>query len=120
MGLAKPLKSINELSETHAGTPLFMAPEIIQDKKYDYKVDIWSLGTLLFQILTGTTPFFSYTMNDLKSKLQIGQYKIPSELNLSVECIDFLDNCLRYDCTQRFDIQRLLRHPFLTKSEKYF
>jgi serine/threonine protein kinase len=49
-----------------------MAPEIIQDKKYDYKVDIWSLGTLLFQILTGTTPFFSYTMNDLKSKISIG------------------------------------------------
>jgi serine/threonine protein kinase len=104
MGLAKPLNSINELTETHAGTPLFMAPEIIQDKKYDYRVDIWSLGTLLFQILTGNSPFFSNNIKDLKSKINLGQYKIPSDIKLSYECIDFLDNCLRFDCNQRFDI----------------
>ena len=48
MGLAKSLKSPTEMTSTFAGTPLAMAPELINGVRYSKKVDIWSLGTLLF------------------------------------------------------------------------
>ena len=48
MGLAKQLQTLDQLQDTYAGTPLFMAPEIIDKKQYDYKADIWSLGALLY------------------------------------------------------------------------
>ena len=57
LGLAKPLSSKDELSETIAGTLLMMAPEMINNKEYDNSVDVWSLGALLYQILVGRTPF---------------------------------------------------------------
>ena len=69
MGLAKSLKSKNQLVETFAGTPLAMAPEVINGSKYSYKADIWSLGTLLFIILTGEHPFNGRNMDDLKRNL---------------------------------------------------
>ena len=39
------------------GTPLYMAPELVKHEKYSEKVDVWSLGVITYQLLTGTTPF---------------------------------------------------------------
>lgn len=39
------------------GTPLYMAPELVQHKKYSEKVDVWSLGVITYQLLSGRTPF---------------------------------------------------------------
>jgi len=48
MGLAKSMDSPNSMNDTFAGTPLAMAPELINGNQYSYKADVWSLGTLLF------------------------------------------------------------------------
>lgn len=70
MGLATSLrKSRNAMADTFAGTPLAMAPELINGDKYSYKADVWSLGTLLFQMLTGEHPFNGRNMEELKLKL---------------------------------------------------
>jgi len=53
------------LAKTICGTPLNMAPEILNGKSYNYKVDIWSLGSTLFELLTGYTPFFGKDKLDL-------------------------------------------------------
>ncbi|GFY93546.1 protein kinase superfamily protein [Actinidia rufa] len=45
------------LADTLCGSPLYMAPEIIQNKKYDGKADLWSVGAILFQLVTGKPPF---------------------------------------------------------------
>jgi len=39
------------------GTPLYMAPQLVEDIKYTYKADIWSLGVIFFELLTGSHPF---------------------------------------------------------------
>jgi serine/threonine-protein kinase ULK/ATG1 len=43
--------------ESYCGTPLNMAPEILEKKIYNNKVDIWSLGVILFELVTGSPPF---------------------------------------------------------------
>ena len=94
-----------------------MAPEIMVGCAYNYKVDIWALGTLLFNLLTGTYPFKGKNISELKDNLRKGAYKIPREVVVSLECIDFLNSCLKFDYSKRKDAQSLLDHPFLTKKQ---
>jgi serine/threonine-protein kinase ULK/ATG1 len=73
LGLAKAIvDGANELSSTVCGTPLCMAPEVIHGQRYGYKADVWSLGTLLFQMLTGQYPFGGKDLDELKSNLRRG------------------------------------------------
>ncbi len=58
LGLAVEYEQISH-TETPAGTLLYIAPEVLQGKKYDHRVDIYSLGILIYQILTGSSPFES-------------------------------------------------------------
>lgn len=53
-------------------------------------------------------------MEDLQNKLKIGVYRIPKHIRLSVECMEFLNSCLRFESTKRKDWDALLQHPFLT------
>ncbi len=71
-----------------------MAPEIMSNKSYNYKVDIWSIGIILFEMLTGFVPFTGVTKEDLKKNIQMGYYRIPKELNLSESCIQFFHKCI--------------------------
>ena len=59
-GFATFLNHDKKLEHT-IGTPLYMAPEIIKDFKYDEKVDIWAIGVITYILLSGTYPFFGRT-----------------------------------------------------------
>jgi len=65
LGFSKKLKTKTELRKTHVGTPLFMSPQVFKNKKYSYKVDIWSTGAILYNLITGETPFESITEDEL-------------------------------------------------------
>ena len=58
-----------ELDSQQCGTPLNMAPEILNGKDYNYKVDMWSIGVSLFEALFGTPPFFGTDKNDLTKNI---------------------------------------------------
>lgn len=92
-----------------------MAPEILQGKHYNSKVDIWSLGTLLFHLLTGTYPFYGNSLEQLKQNVRGGSYKIPRDTQISLECLDFLNSCLKFESTKRKGIDDLISHPFLSQ-----
>jgi len=51
------VNSQNEKRETFCGTPLYVSPELLMGKTYDYKVDIWALGIMVYELLTGKLPF---------------------------------------------------------------
>ena len=57
-------------------------------------------------------------MTALKQNLIRGAYKIPRDVMISMECLDFLNSCLRFDSYKRKDLDKLVNHPFLQPSQR--
>ena len=119
----------NDLTYSAVGSPINMDPIILKkfSKKkdvnilnmgYDEKVDIWSLGTVCYELLIGKAVFNAKTMNDLVDKVEKGSYNIPK--TVSLEVVSFLYGVLQYDSKNRLDAEELLKHPFLTKNVSEF
>ena len=87
---------------------------------YDQKADIWSLGTICYEMLVGSPPFDATTYEELRDKINKGQYKIPSDLQLSQEAISFINGMLQYDYKARLDINQLACHVFIQYDVKNF
>ena len=85
---------------------------------YDEKVDIWSLGTLCYEMLIGKATFDANNMRELVKKIETGEYTIPT--TLSKEVVSFLNAMLQYDSKIRLSADELSRHYFLTKNIKDF
>jgi len=78
-----------------------MAPEVVKGDLYDQKADVWSLGTVLFQMLTGDCPFAGKDFAELKVNIANGVYKVPKHVQISPNCLDFMNSCLRFDSGKR-------------------
>jgi len=78
-----------------------MAPEILENHAYTYKSDVWSVGTILFELLTGFSPF-KESKNKEQLKINLKKKKIfPTELTISEECLSLINKCLNYDSELR-------------------
>ena len=119
----------NDLCYSTLGSPINMDPSILKkladqrtgqnDGKmvgYDQKADIWSIGTLCYEMLIGKSAFDSETLGELVQKVENGSYKIPT--HLSKELISFLNGMLQYNAEKRLNANELARHHFLTKNIK--
>jgi len=96
------------------GSPLYMAPEIFRTKSYTPKVDLWSVGVILFEAVFGHAPFSSSSLEDLIVKIkEDSPIVIPRERKLSSECRRFLSSCLIRDPDDRINFEDLREHPFL-------
>ncbi|OAY80065.1 Serine/threonine-protein kinase ATG1 [Ananas comosus] len=84
-GFARSLQPCG-LAETLCGTPLYMAPEVMQVQKYDAKADLWSVGIILFQLVTGQAPFNG--SNQIQNIVKSNELPFPRDNNLSNDCID--------------------------------
>ena len=103
-----------ELINEQCGTPAYLAPEIIRDQGYrGFGADIWSLGVLLFCLLTGHMPFKASTIEDLHKKILDGKYEIPAECKLSPEAIHLVAQMLVLDPRDRISIEGVVRHDWL-------
>ena len=67
----------------------------MKNKKYDYKSDLWSIGIIFFEMLTGRTPFQAKNIYELIRKIENDKVKIPSKFNLSTSCSDLLLSLLQ-------------------------
>jgi serine/threonine protein kinase len=65
LGFSKQLRDLDEEVLTYCGTPLCMAPEVMNGVPYTYKADLWSVGVNLFQLITGVFPFFARNKPEL-------------------------------------------------------
>ena len=127
-GFARYLEN-DVLAQSILGSPLNMAPQILMKMRrldnnqtfgYDQKADIWSIGTICYELLVGSHPFESSNYEELTSKIQKGNYKIPNNLQLSIEAVSFLNAMLQYDPKKRLDINDLAKHKFLTVNTNEF
>ena len=87
---------------------------------YDQKADIWSLGTITYELLIGCPTFEASSYEELKKKIEKGEYRLPHEINISKETIYFLTGMLRYNPSTRLDIESLNKQHFITRDVSTF
>lgn len=120
-GVSKKL--INSIADTFVGTSTYMSPERIQGNVYSTKGDVWSLGLMIIELVTGEFPLGGRndTANGILDLLQRivnePSPRLPSGggYNFSREMIDFVNRCCVKDETERSSINELLCHDFIGK-----
>ncbi|TDH69846.1 hypothetical protein CCR75_008061 [Bremia lactucae] len=84
-GFARHLATAS-MAETLCGSPLYMAPEILKFQKYDAKADLWSVGTILFEMVAGRPPYGGANHVQLLANIERQPLRFPPTLQLSRSC----------------------------------
>ena len=94
------------------GSPLYMAPEIVNDDDgYNSKIDLWSTGVVMYQMLFGETPFNASTHFELIKTINNNDINFPNN-DLSNHCLNLLKNLLIKNPTLRISWDNFFNHPF--------
>ena len=118
-GIAKTFKNTMDKAKTMVGTPYYLSPEIIQGKPYDNKSDIWSLGVLLYEMMTFKMPFEANTLPMLSMKIMRGNYTPPSSM-YTKDLREIVSKCLMVDPSRRPSIREILKMPIIQNRIKNF
>ena len=103
----------DEKRTTVCGTPIYLAPEIIKEEGHDEKVDIWCIGVLLFELITGSVPFPGNDIDTLKDNILHLKIAWPKDINIDAK--NLIKRILKSDPAQRISLEEMLQHPFFTK-----
>ncbi|KAG9354838.1 hypothetical protein JZ751_001551 [Albula glossodonta] len=115
-GFARYLQN-NMMAATLCGSPMYMAPEVIMSQNYDAKADLWSIGTIVYQCLTGKAPFQASSPQDLRlfyEKNKNLSPNIPRETSSHLRHL--LQGLLQRNHKDRMDFDEFFQHPFLEAS----
>uniref|UniRef100_A0A4W4FV42 non-specific serine/threonine protein kinase n=1 Tax=Electrophorus electricus TaxID=8005 RepID=A0A4W4FV42_ELEEL len=122
-GFAKQLRAENGLLMTPCYTANFVAPEVLKKQGYDAACDIWSLGVLLYTMLTGFTPFANGpedTPEEILARIGSGKFSLTGGYwnSVSSEAKDLVSKMLHVDPHQRLTAAQVLRHPWIIHKEQ--
>ncbi|KAL4227286.1 Serine/threonine-protein kinase ulk3 [Mactra antiquata] len=96
------------------GSPLYMAPEIICKGRYDARVDLWSIGVILYECLFGRAPYASKSFKELEEKIWDPKpIELPYGVEVSDHCRALLLGLLKRNPDQRMSFEEFFEHPFL-------
>jgi len=109
----------NETFETLCGSPLYMAPEIMKYKKYDNKIDLWSAGVVLFQMLFNKTPYTANNHHELLIKIDSKHVSIPNNFDISYNCKNILKKLLVKNPKKRINWKKFYQHSFIYENEQH-
>ena len=118
-GWAKELTLENR--STFCGTVEYMAPEIVGSENYDYSVDIWSLGILLYELLYGHSPFKASNTKNVILNIKTHELTYDDKnKQISKSCKDLIQKLLDSNPQKRLKIKDILEHPFVKKHSKKY
>ncbi|KAK5849799.1 hypothetical protein PBY51_014104 [Eleginops maclovinus] len=122
-GFAKQLRAENGLLMTPCYTANFVAPEVLKKQGYDAACDIWSLGVLLYTMLTGFTPFANGpedTPEEILARIGSGKFSLTGGYwnSVSAEAKDLVSKMLHVDPHRRLTAGQVLRHPWVTHRDQ--
>jgi len=104
-------RKINEKRLTFCGTYEYMAPEIVYKKHYDYRVDIWSLGVLLYELIHREAPYKGRSLPEISKSLSKTQITFSSSINPQAK--DLILKILKTNPSERLSIAQILSHPWV-------
>ncbi|XP_069715017.1 MAP/microtubule affinity-regulating kinase 3 isoform X12 [Phaenicophaeus curvirostris] len=98
--------------DTFCGSPPYAAPELFQGKKYDGpEVDVWSLGVILYTLVSGSLPFDGQTLKELRERVLRGKYRIP--FYMSTDCENLLKRFLVLNPTKRGTLEQIMKDRWI-------
>ncbi|XP_055995271.1 MAP/microtubule affinity-regulating kinase 3-like isoform X24 [Ostrea edulis] len=98
--------------DTFCGSPPYAAPELFQGKKYDGpEVDVWSLGVILYTLVSGSLPFDGQNLKELRERVLRGKYRIP--FYMSTDCENLLKKFLVLNPTKRVCLENIMKDRWI-------
>ncbi|XP_041902048.1 serine/threonine-protein kinase MARK1-like [Corvus kubaryi] len=98
--------------DTFCGSPPYAAPELFQGKKYDGpEVDVWSLGVILYTLVSGSLPFDGQNLKELRERVLRGKYRIP--FYMSTDCENLLKKLLVLNPIKRGSLEQIMKDRWM-------
>ncbi|XP_072365618.1 serine/threonine-protein kinase MARK1 isoform X2 [Scyliorhinus torazame] len=104
--------TIGNKLDTFCGSPPYAAPELFQGKKYDGpEVDVWSLGVILYTLVSGSLPFDGQNLKELRERVLRGKYRIP--FYMSTDCENLLKKLLVLNPAKRGSLEQIMKDRWM-------
>ncbi|KAH8673989.1 Serine/threonine-protein kinase ATG1 [Xylariales sp. PMI_506] len=115
-GFARVLPATS-LAETLCGSPLYMAPEILRYERYDAKADLWSVGTVLYEMVSGKPPFRASNHVELLRKIENAedQIRFSRDCQVSSDMKGLIRSLLKRNPVERTSFENFFNHPVVTE-----
>ncbi|XP_019633056.1 PREDICTED: serine/threonine-protein kinase 33-like isoform X6 [Branchiostoma belcheri] len=116
LSIVKGRSGSDSMMQDVCGTPIYMAPEVLNNHDYSQQCDVWSIGVIMYMLLAGHPPFFAKEEEKLYDLIKKGEldFSEPVWEDISEDAKSILSSMLRVDPAHRLTASQILDHPWVT------